>query len=133
MKKILKLMLLLFFLFWWLVLSPVSFPDDKDSDYIYSSDNNWKLVLSPVLITNPISLIQWFENKKYIVLFDKDGNYIGQSSPICLMRFDEFDEYDVFFPSKSHAKLLFLPEDCDYTIPIGEKRWWSKIIGFINY
>ncbi|HIF9336531.1 TPA: DUF6201 family protein [Photobacterium damselae] len=128
--KLIFLMLSLVLLVWWLVLSPVSFPDDKYSYSIDSSDKKWKLVISPIAMTTPLSLIQAFEDKKYIILFDKNGKYVGQSSPFCFMR---FDDYNVLFPSKPKEDLGFLPELCDYSIPIDEKKWWSKIIGFIFY
>ncbi|HIF9355696.1 TPA: DUF6201 family protein [Photobacterium damselae] len=133
MKGFLKLILLILSLggvFWWLVLSPVSFPDDKYSYSIDSSDKKWKLVISPIAMTTPLSLIQGLEDKKYIILFDQNGKYIGQSSPFCFMR---FDDYNVLFPLEPNEDLGFLPELCDYSIPIDDKKWWSKIIGFLNY
>ena len=77
MAKYLKLTLILivpFFLFWWAVLSPVSFIDDSHSHTIISPDKKWKIVLSPVTMTTPLSLIQGLEGKRYITLFDKNGN-----------------------------------------------------------
>ena len=133
MKKYLKVILLLFipiFLFWWAVLSPVSFPDDSYSRTIISPDKKWKIVISPVAMTTPLSLIQGFEGKRYIILFDTNGNYIGQSTPFCIMR---MEQYNILFPSKERRYLGVLPENCDYDIPINEKKWWSKVIGFIFY
>ena len=133
MNKLLKLILLTFlvlFLSWWLVLSPVSFLDKESSYYAYSSDKNWKLFISPLAMTTPLSFIQALEGKRYIVLFDKNGKYIGQSSPFCFMW---LDGYDVIFPEGKNDSLLFMPENCDYDIPVNEKKWWSKIIGFIFY
>ncbi|PSU86506.1 hypothetical protein C0W35_22255 [Photobacterium kishitanii] len=133
MAKYLKLILLLlfpFFLFWWAVLSPVSFLDDSYSHTIISPDKKWEIVISPVTMTTPLSLIQGLEGKRYITLFDNNGNYIGQSTPFCIMR---MEQYNIIFPSKDRLYLGVLPENCDYDIPINEKKWWSKIIGFMSY
>ncbi|PNQ54450.1 hypothetical protein C1141_15825 [Vibrio agarivorans] len=124
---------MIIFLGWWLVLSPVSFPINDESKYIYSSDGKWKLVISPIKITTPISLVQRIFNKKYIVLFDKNGKYVGQNSPFCTMVIREYEEFYVGFPSEHDKYLYFQPEECDYTIPINKKEWWSKIIEFIFY
>ncbi|PSU84701.1 hypothetical protein C0W35_22605 [Photobacterium kishitanii] len=121
---------LLTFLFWWLILSPVSFPDNENSYSSYSHDGKWKLVTVPISPTTPLSFIQEMGDKSYVILFDSDSKYIGQSTPFCFMR---MDDYNILFPSKTYKNVGVLPEDCDYDIPINEKKWWSKVIGFISY
>ena len=136
MKKVIKLFIsifLLLFILWWSVLLPVSYSNNDGSEYLYSLDGKWKLVLLPVRVTTPISLIQWFENKKYIVLFHKKTGYIGQTSPFCMMRLDFLRDDYAFFPSKDDENFRYLGADCKWYIPVNEKKWWSKIIGFISY
>ena len=43
------------------------------------------------------------------------------------------DDFNVLFPSKYYKDVGILPEDCDYEIPIDDKKWWSEIIGFLHY
>ena len=69
------LLLLLIILFWWTFLLPVSISDNKNSTTVISQDEKWKIVLTPVVMTTPLTLIPMLENRKYIVLFDQDGHY----------------------------------------------------------
>jgi hypothetical protein len=136
MKKFIKLFISIFFLlfiFWWLVLSPVSFPDSGYYSSVSSPDKKWRIDLYSVAITTPFALIQALNNKKYIVLFDKNSNYVGQISPFCMIRLEGLQDDYAFFPSKEGESFGYLGADCDYIIPINEKKWWSKIIGFISY
>ena len=131
MIKYIKLTVFITFILWWMILSPVSFNNFSFEQYKYSEDGNWKLGIYEVLPLTPLSLFQYFNGDKYIVLYDKNDEYIGQSTPFCLM---SFNESNILFPSKFNKdKLLFIPEECNYTIPVNEKKWWSKIIGFISY
>ncbi len=129
--KLVKYIILLIIISWWIILSPVSFNDSFFEQYKYSEDGNWKLGIYDVAPFTPISLFQYIKGDKYIVLYDENDNYIGQSTPFCFM---SFNESNILFPSEpSDNHLLFIPEDCDYSIPIDDKKWWSKIIGFLNY
>ncbi|WP_369008072.1 DUF6201 family protein [Vibrio azureus] len=45
----------------------------------------------------------------------------------------EYEEFYVGFPPEHDKYLYFQLEECDYTITINKKEWWSKIIEFISY
>ncbi|CAM3623529.1 hypothetical protein VA7868_01904 [Vibrio aerogenes CECT 7868] len=123
-------LLLLTFISWWLVLSPVSFPSENDAYYIYSKDKKWKVGVYWVSPTSPAGLYQFLMNKRYIVLYDANGHYIGQSTPFCFMT---FDESNILFPSiTDDHNLWFIPETCDYTIQVRKPAWWSQIIHQTN-
>ncbi|HIF9078218.1 TPA: DUF6201 family protein [Photobacterium damselae] len=130
MIKLIKYTILIIIIMWWIILSPVSFNSLFFEQYKYSEDGNWKLGIYDVAPFTPISLFQYLNGDKYIVLYDKNDNYIGQSTPFCLMY---FSESNILFPSNSHDDhLFFIPEECDYSIPIEKKKWWSLIISKIR-
>ncbi|SDG69192.1 hypothetical protein SAMN04488136_101300 [Vibrio xiamenensis] len=95
--------------------------------YIYSEDGEWKLRIYRVSVSTPVSFIQFWQEKKYIVLYKKNGEYIGQSTPFCSQ---SFDDYNILFPDNYHSDLWFMPEECDFTIYIDKPKWWRKIIKF---
>ncbi len=113
---------------YWLILSPV-IPTEKMSvgHYIYSEDGEWKLRVYRVSVSTPVSFIQFWQEKKYIVLYKKNGEYIGQSTPFCTQSFDDFN---ILFPDNYHSDLWFMAGECDFTIYINKPKWWSKIIKF---
>ena len=139
MNKFMKLFILIFipmFISWWIVLSPVSFPDRGGySSYrsVSSSDKKWRVDLYSVAITTPFSLIQALNGEEYIVLFDQNGNYVGQTSPFCMFNLEFLQDNYAYFPSKEDENFRYLGGNCDYYIPVNEKKWWSKIIEFISY
>ncbi len=118
---------------YWLLLSPVTPSiNDEHTFYVYSDNHNWKVGIYRASPTTPISLIQYFLQKKYIVLYDKDNNYITQSSPFCLQSFEDFN---VVFPIhtdfiNTKDNIYFMPEECVYTLSTTKSNWWSKIIKF---
>jgi len=128
------------FLVSWLALSPVAFFGDfnKAHEQI-SDDGQYRAVAYYVLPTTPISLFQWaFSSDIFLVLYDKHGNYLGQSSPF---RFT--DQYivfgnDVFFPDEidGNEKSFSINGVNDfvegYTIQVNHKRWWSQIISIFH-
>lgn len=130
LKPILVLPIIII-LAYWLVLSPVAPSiNDEHKFYVYSDNRNWKVGIYRVSPTTPISLIQYLLQKKYIVLYDKDNNYITQSSPFCLQTFDDFN---VVFPIHTNFintkdYVYFMPEECDYTLSTTKSNWWSKVI-----
>ncbi|SDG69321.1 hypothetical protein SAMN04488136_101306 [Vibrio xiamenensis] len=113
---------------YWLVLSPV-IPNKNihKGHYTYSYDGKWQMAVYRVSPTTPISFIQYLQEKKYIVLYNKNDEYIGQSTPFC---YQSLFDYNVVFPGSSLDDLSFLPDECDYNIPAKNPKWWSKIIKF---
>lgn len=117
----------------WMVLSPTAFFGDFNQAHEQASyDGNYRVVAYYVLPTTPISLFQWaFYGDVFLVLYDKDNNYLGQSSP-----FGFTDQYnilgnDIFFPDKVDGNdksfsINGVNEFSDgYTIPVKNKKWWS--------
>ncbi len=133
LKRFIIALLSIPLLSYWLVLSPVAPSiNDEHTFYIYSDNRNWKVGIYRVSPTTPISLIQYFLQRKYIVLYDKDSNYITQNSPFCLQSFEDFN---VVFPIHTNFintkdYVYFMPEECVYTLSTTKSNWWSKIIKF---
>ncbi len=127
-KHIAATLILLPVLAYWLVLSPV-IPSEKlnDAFYMHSEDGEWKIAEYRVQPTTPISFVQYWQEKKYIVLYNQNDEYIGQSTPFC---YQPLFDYNVIFPESDLDDLLFVSNECDYTIPVVNPRWWSKIIKF---
>ncbi|SDG68960.1 hypothetical protein SAMN04488136_101289 [Vibrio xiamenensis] len=128
LKRFIITLLSIPLLAYWLILSPV-IPNYEMSSfrYTYSEDGKWKIGLYDVSVTTPISFVQFWQEKKYLVLYNSKGDYIGQTTPFCLQYFEEFD---ILPPNSKHNSMWFMPEACDYNIPIDKPRWWSKIIKF---
>ncbi len=127
-KKILLVLLAIPILAYWLILSPVI--PDKNNENVYfwhSKDNNWKVGIYHVSVTTPVSFFQFLQEKKYIVLYNSKDEYIGQTTPFCLQPFMDFN---ILLPNRSHNSIWFLPDECDYNIPIDKPNWWSRIIKF---
>ncbi len=113
---------------YWLILSPVIPNSENDyAYYTYSDDGKWKIGEYPVSATTPISFIQFLFNKEYIVLYNDKGEYIGQSTPFCTQ---SVLDPNILFPTKSDLFVRFIPETCDFSIPVDNPTWWSKIIKF---
>ncbi len=113
---------------YWLILSPV-IPNYTD-EYTYhwnSKDGKWKFSIYHISVTTPISFIQFWQEKKYLVLYNSKDEYIGQTTPFCLQPFMDFN---ILLPNISHNSIWFLPDECDYSIPIDKPNWWSRIIKF---
>ncbi len=127
-KHITATLILLPVLAYWLILSPV-IPNKNihKGYYTYSYDGKWKIAVYRVSPTTPISFVQYLQEKKYIVLYNKNDEYIGKSTPFC---YQSLFDYNVIFPNRNRDDLLFLPKECDYSIPAVNPRWWSKIIKF---
>ncbi len=113
---------------YWLIFSPI-IPEKKldKAFYTYSDDGKWKIAEYRVQPTTPISFIQYWQEKKYIVLYNKNDEYIGQSTPFC---YQSLFDYNVVFPGDNLDKMSFLPDECDYNIPAKNPKWWSKIIKY---
>lgn len=119
----------------WMALSPTAFMGDFNKAYEKVSGNGkYKVVAYYVIPTTPISFFQWaFDGDVFLVLYDAQNNYLGQSSP-----FSFTDQYtifgnDIFFPDEADGaeKSLSLNGVNDftesYTIPVQNKKWWSVL------
>ncbi|WP_230351290.1 DUF6201 family protein [Lelliottia sp. WAP21] len=133
MKKLKLAIVTIPILILWMILSPTAFFGDfnKAHEQI-SEDGKYKVVAYYVLPATPVSFFQWaFEGDVFLVLYDAENNYLGQSSP-----FGFTDQYtifgnDILFPDDADGteKSLFLNGVNDftegYTIPVKNKNWWS--------
>ncbi|WP_105233800.1 DUF6201 family protein [Escherichia albertii] len=138
-KRIIKLLLLFFLLFFWLVLSPVSF--FGKFNYAYESrshDGQYKAVAYYVLPTTPYAVYQCFINKDiFVVLYDKDGKYLGQSSPFHFSGVEGVFGDAVFFPGELTGDDSFsingVSDYVDgYSISSKYKKWWSLVISLFH-
>ncbi len=128
LKRFIIALLSIPLLSYWLILSPVIANSENDyAYYTYSDDGKWKIAVYDVSPTTPISLVQYLQEKNYIVLYNKNDEYIGQSTPFC---YQSLLDYNVVFPVSGLDDLTFLPDERDYNIPAKNPRWWSKIIKF---
>ncbi|EMH4161408.1 hypothetical protein RJ498_000612 [Pluralibacter gergoviae] len=135
----LKSVLLAFMIFFWLVLSPVSF--FGRFNYVHDSrspDREFKAVAYYVLPTTPYAAYQRFVKKDvFVVLYDKDGKYLGQSSPFHFSELEGILGDAVFFPGELTKDSSFSINGMNayvdgYSIPSHHKKWWSIIISLFH-
>ncbi|MBS0971403.1 hypothetical protein JK232_21190 [Nissabacter archeti] len=119
----------------WLVLSPIAFFGEFNKVHEkVSPDGNYKAIAYTVLPTTPISFYQFIINDAvFIVLFDKNENYLGQSSPFYFSGIEGLLYEKVFFPGEIQGENSFSVNGINdytegYTIPVNQKRWWSWIL-----
>lgn len=94
-----KIVIFVILLFIWFVFSPVAF--FGKFNYIYekvSQDGQFKIVAYDILPTTPYAAYQNFIcNDIFLVLYDKKGKYLGQSSSFHFSEFDGVFADAVFF------------------------------------
>lgn len=121
-----------FVLLFWLVLSPVAF--FGDFNYVaqkISLDGKYKAKAYYVLPTTPYAAYQLFvRSDVFIVLYDMNGKYLGQSSPFHFSEIDGVFADAVFFPGEIPGDHSFSINGVNdyvdgYTIPVVRKKWWS--------
>ncbi len=136
MKKLAKVLALLFAVYW-LLLAHVSlnFLDAPPPLGEVSKNGNYKIVLKDMYPVNPMGLYcllttDW--SPIYFTLYDRNG-YIGQSSPfVC---YGAWSGAATLFPGEAVNldKNSFLVLDDEYdgelNISIKNKRWWSWWFG----
>lgn len=118
---------------WWLTLSHVTF-NLATQEYKRFTNKEYTVIFFKPLLTNPIGLYYRlvYRFPFYAVLYDKDGSYIGQSSPF-FMNSDIYLLGDDFsFPHSSTYHTIrdsfYLIENDNYTISVTEKSWWSWLL-----
>ncbi|NHB87879.1 DUF6201 family protein [Photorhabdus tasmaniensis] len=144
MKKTIKYIfyfIVLIFFLWWFFLSHVTFLkkereiSDRNGEYIAKYYNPLPINLFGVYyqITerDPI----------FVVLYDKHGKYIGQSSPFNMTRSFVFFDANPTLPEKNpkdlldnHFYIVIVGDGLDdaYDIDINHKKWWSKILKYFH-
>ncbi|MCI7224241.1 DUF6201 family protein [Fusobacterium sp.] len=131
MRRLLKLSISII-LAWWIFLSHVSFMSEKNLLFIHNDVNSdyiarWYITKS----INPIGI--WFNinnetTTSFVVLIDKEGNYIGQSSPFYLSSWA-----DSHLPTTKSNQFFSLggPElESAYSISIHKRKWWDYILKY---
>lgn len=122
-------------IFFWLVLSPVSF--FGDFNYVnqkISADGKYKVVAYYVLPTTPYAAYQAFvRGDVFVVLYDINGKYLGQSSPFHFSEIEGVFGDTVFFPGEISGDHSFSINGVNdyvdgYTIPVDQKKWWSRFL-----
>lgn len=138
-KITIKIFLPTIVLAFWLVLSPVAFFCDFNLAYSESSpDGRFKVDAYYVLPTTPYGLYQRFINKDvFVVLYDKNGKYLGQSSPFHFSEMEGVFGDAVFYPGEVVGDDSFSINGVNsyvdgYTISSRSKKWWSKIISILH-
>jgi len=138
-KIVIKIVSLALLLFFWLVLSPVSF--FGKFNYAYESrspDGQFYAVAYYVLPTTPYAAYQRFINKDiFVVLYDKQGKYLGQSSPFHFSELEGVFGDAVFFPGELTGDDSFSINGVNdyvdgYSISSQHKKWWSLIISLLH-
>lgn len=134
-----KSIVLILLLAYWAVLSPVSFFGKFNQVYVTSSpDGTYKAVAYSVLPTTPYGIYQRFINKDvFVVLYSKDGDYLGQSSPFHFTEVEGIFGDAVFFPGELSGDESFSINGVNdyvdgYTIPANHKMWWSRFISIFH-
>ncbi|MEG0368320.1 MAG: DUF6201 family protein [Coprobacillus sp.] len=138
-KIVIKIASLALLLFFWLVLSPVSFFGKFNYAYDTTSpDGQFKAVAYYVIPTTPYAVYQLFINKDvFVVLYDKDGKYLGQSSPFHFSELEGVFGDAIFFPGELSGDDTFSINGVNdyvdgYSIPSKHKKWWSLIISLLH-
>lgn len=134
-----KVLFVMMLLFVWLVLSPVAFFGDFNyAGEKISPDGKYKAVAYDVVPTTPYAVYQSFiRNDIFVVLYDKNGRYLGQSSPFKFSEYDGVFSDAVFFPGEIAGDNSFSINGINdyvegYTIPVDKKRWWSDMLSIYH-
>lgn len=154
MLKILRYTLYLvgFLLFlWWFLFAHVVFYKRELTYMQYETKNHVIVkhyVSSPI---NPIGIYYWLTtgdgmvfnggNPLFIILYDKNGKYLGQTSPFYMMDIFSYaggnslgkyvaDELQGDDPNEISLSLGLEPAETAYTVNIKHKKWWSIILQY---
>lgn len=136
MKKGRVLRVILFlFLFYFLILSPISFHANFNKvTEIYSKDKKYKAVQYNPLPFSPFVIYQLFSVDGpliYIVLYDENEVYIGQTSPFYFLNGYDLNPILFVFPGDNldsdgdNFDLLIDGYGDAFKINIHHKTWWS--------
>lgn len=136
--RIIKRTLLILLFLWWLLLSHVTFSvrPEENTKYVCSIDKYQIAVASPLPI-NPsglwFSLRYFFDEPYYLVVYDNQGHYIGQSWPA--LHSDIYNgirsKVGACYGLEIENDTLVIFSDDDVNIPLHHKQWWSWILQFI--
>ncbi|QOL15189.1 DUF6201 family protein [Dickeya dianthicola] len=131
-----KLLITIAFLFsYFFSLAPVSLNLIYNKvDEIHSNNESYKAVLYNPLPLSPLSIYHIFSidgPAVYIVLYDKNGKYIGQTSPFHFINRYDLNPILFVFPGdefdgeRDNFNLLIDGYGDAFKINIHHKTWWS--------
>ena len=126
-----RFLIIISILFFYFVLSPVSFHvKSSQVGKLKSENNDYTMIAYRVIPSTPISFLQLIGiNNIYVVLYDNNGGYLGQSSPFYFYReMDVFNSGSVLFPDEIEERGLAIVSDNELTIPLKHPKWWSRIL-----
>ena len=120
---------------WWFFLSHVTFTTDG----LYSgslSNEGYQAKYYHPAPTNFFGLYFWLVNEMpaFIVLYDSEGRYLGQSSPFLIASSIHLEGGEDIYPKDPSYEFYpsggsFIEE---YTIPTKNKTWWSWLLQFVH-
>ena len=127
---------------WWFFLSHVTFTTDG----LYSgslSNEGYQAKYYHPAPTNFFGLYFWLvhEMPTFIVLYDSEGRYLGQSSPFLIASFihlggenvlPETYDYDKKHGDYDSFYIAGGPFVEEYTISTKNKTWWSWLLQFVH-
>lgn len=141
--KIIKYPLLTLFLLWWFFLSHVTFT----TSWLYSAsfkNEHYQVAYYHPAPINFFGIYFWLVNEQpvFVVLYDKEGKYIGQSSPFLIASAIHVDGGESFLPETNeydkkyeYYDMFYIsgePFDGKYNISTKHKKWWSAILQYFH-
>lgn len=136
MIKKMRLIMATLLIMYIVLLSPVSFNLSYNKvDEVYSKNKQYKAELYNPFPFSPLSLYQIFSIDGpaiYIVLYDKNGKYIGQTSPFHFINRYDLNPILFVFPGDEfegetdNFNLLIDDYGDAFKINVYQKTWWSK-------
>ncbi|MBD2786229.1 hypothetical protein ID858_16270 [Xenorhabdus sp. DI] len=140
MKKILFFILGVFF-FWWFFLSHSTFLMEKFKIY-EDTNGEYTVKYYKPLPTNLFGMYFLTVERPpvFVVLYDINNNYIGQSSPFYMAGELDVLGSNPMFPNNDNSDpfhdrfVVVNSEDFSnaYEISINQKKWWSKILQYFH-
>ncbi|MDS0787439.1 DUF6201 family protein [Proteus vulgaris] len=141
--KIIKYTLLTLFLLWWFFLSHVTFTTSWLYSASFKNEHYQAAYYHPAPI-NFFGIYFWLVNEQpvFVVLYDKEGKYIGQSSPFVIASnihllggenvLPKTYEYDKKYGGYDNFYLNGGSFTDDYLISTKHKKWWSYILQYFH-
>jgi len=119
------------FFLWWLLLSHVTFFTEEK----FTINNDFcKIKIYQVMPFNLIGLYSSMmvgDIPVYAVLFDKNGQYIGQSSPFKIIGLYVLVNTNLQNDCNNLQKSFFSLVD-EYNISSNHKKWWDFILFYFH-
>ncbi|WP_143706515.1 DUF6201 family protein [Xenorhabdus innexi] len=103
------------------------------------SNDNFVVKYCYVLPVNIIGIYSWVFHypPEYIILYDNNNNYIGQSSPFCISSELDLNGGEHILPKYKHKpdEEFYIsggPCQHEYAIAVYNREWWNKILQYFH-